>query len=421
MRPFDYEETARRDLIERVQRVIGSAPKRVHGSAQVDIKSFGSFAAGLYLPTADMDLVALSTDYIQRGEKTCCQTKSKIRNMARYLEGAGLCAENTMQPVLFAKVPIIKFTDKRTGIKVDISFENDSGLKANQTFLEWKRQYPAMPYIVVLIKQMLAMRDLNEVVSGGLGGFSIICLVVSMMQMMPDLQSGSLDSQEDLGELLLNFLDLYGNKFDIKRTGITLNPPGYYDKINKPKQRQNSNNLTIIDPNNRDNDISGGSRNIAAVLDLFRTAHSAIQRRLGQIRSGQKVDESILGCVWAGNYSSFIHQRNKLSLIHRGHPVSPPPGPVLEPEPEPRFPRGKKRRPAPQPVPREQLPEPSRQRPPPSRPQIRPQGPPKHQAQQGRMSHPLPQRPVDYVGNGPLPNPKGYVDLFICPNSSNPQ
>lgn len=408
VRPYAYEEEVRRDLINRVQRAVRGAPNKV-GGGSAEIKSFGSFAAGLYLPTADMDLVALSPDYLRYGTKVICQTNSRIHALGSHVANVGLAAEGTMSPVTKAKVPLVKFTDRQTGIKVDISFENDSGVKAIQTFLAWKEKYPAMPVIVVLIKQMLAMRGLNEVFTGGLGGFSIICLVVSMMQLMPEVQSGNLDPQQHYGQLLLNFLDLYGNKFNIKATGITMEPPGHYDKVKNPRSKQNANNLTIIDPNNPNNDISGGSRNVGAIFALFRTAHSEIQRRLGQIHSGQKVNESILGCIWGGNYSSFIHQRNKLSLLHRGHAVSPPPVPKRVPQQQ--FPPSKRQRQAPVPQ-RQQNQRP--QRPLPPREQSRPQGPPKQQVQHGRMQHPLPQRPPE----DSRPNQKRYVTIYSAPPSN---
>ena len=293
----------------------------------VEIYCFGSFAAGLYLPTADMDLVAVSPMFLSKGAKTYCQTPRKIHALGRYLETCGIAAPGTVSPVTRAKVPIVKFTDKKTGIKVDISFENKSGLVANATFHNWKVRYPAMPVIVVLIKQLLAMRDLNEVFTGGLGGFSIICLVVSMMQMMPEIQSGSMDPQQHYGDLLLNFLDLYGSKLDIRTTGIEMNPPGYFDKIGNPRQMQNLETLTIIDPNRADNDISGGSRNIESVLSCFHSAHAEIQRRLAQIHSGYDIEDSILGRILGGNYSPFIRQRNNFSLIQRGLVVNPPPVP----------------------------------------------------------------------------------------------
>ena len=270
-----------------------------------------------------MDLVAVSPSYLQNGRKVFCQSKSSLYKLARHLENQNVAAPATMTVVAKAKVPIIKFTEKQTGIKVDISFENDTGLVALRTFAEWKEKYPAMPVIVVLIKQMLAMRGMNEVFLGGLGGFSIICLVVSVMQHMPEIQSGNMNSSLHYSDLLLNFLDLYGNKFNLQTTGIVMDPPEYFDKIRHPHQKQNHNGLTIIDPNNPDNDISGGSNKIATVFQCFRTAHSEIQRRLAQIHSGENIEDSILGVVLAGNYTSFISQRNRLSKHHRGQAASP--------------------------------------------------------------------------------------------------
>ena len=417
------------------------------GAKGVEIRSFGSFASGLYLPTADMDLVALSKLYLGHAVKTFCQKNKFLHILGQHLTNENVAAPGTVSVVAKAKVPLVKFVDKMTGIKVDISFENDSGLKAIGTFDLWKEQYLAMPMIVVLIKQMLAMRDLNEVFTGGLGGFSIICLMVSMLQLNPQMLSNDRDQERLYGELLLNFLDLYGNKFNRETTGITMNPPGYFDKRRDPVPRQNDRGLTIVDPNNAQNDISGGSRNIEAVFQCFRSAHAAIQRRLTEIDDDQDdFNDSILGCFWGGNYSSFMHQRNKLSLLQRGHSVSPPPAPKPK-QPKPEGSKKRKRQLAsktedarqtrvpemqqrpqlpPKPAQRSYAPQPSR--PPPGPPKsFKQPGPPTRQQQSGpprqaplpslqsRMQHPLPQRPVDSRGGkrGGRNN-RGYVTTFLA-------
>jgi non-canonical poly(A) RNA polymerase PAPD5/7 len=169
---------------------------------------------------------------------------------------------------------------------------------------------------------MLAMRDLNEVFTGGLGGFSIICLVVSMLQLKPKSELRGTGSNPHYGRLLLNFLNLYGNEFDIRSTGIVMNPPRLYDKIRHPMRKQNAEMLTIIDPNNSSNDISGGSRQVHAVFDVFRKAHSQISQRMSKIMAGKDVGGSILGCVIGGNYTSFVHQRNRLYRLYSGEKMS---------------------------------------------------------------------------------------------------
>lgn len=89
-----------------------------------------------------------------------------------------------------------------------------------------------MPILVTVVKHFLLMRGLNEPVNGGLGGFSVICLVVSMLQLMPQVQSRNMIPEHHLGEILLEFLDLYGRHFRYEVNAISLTgPPGYIRKV----------------------------------------------------------------------------------------------------------------------------------------------------------------------------------------------
>jgi len=227
VKPREFEQAVREELIERIQKAVSAE------LTDCNVHCFGSFAAGLYLPNADMDLVVISNSFRDYGQKVACQTSKQMHRFSNYLRKT-VAEPDSVETIVGAKVPIIKFVDKITAIRVDISFENDTGIIANDTFASWKRQFPAMPILVTLIKQFLMMRGLNEVATGGLGGFSVTCLVTSMLQNMPRVQTGELIPEQHLGEMLLEFLDLYGNQLDIARTGITMNPPGYYDKVSLP-------------------------------------------------------------------------------------------------------------------------------------------------------------------------------------------
>jgi len=163
---------------------------------------------------------------------------NKIRN---FLQQSNLAVYGSIDVISKAKVPLVKYVDRLTGLKVDISFENNTGLIANKTFQEWKAQYPAMPMIVTIIKHLLAMRGLNEPVNGGIGGFSVICLVVSLLQHMPQVQSKSMLPEHHLGEVLMEFFNLYGNEFNTVTTGIQLKPPGYFSKVRLPTPRLSAN------------------------------------------------------------------------------------------------------------------------------------------------------------------------------------
>ena len=225
VKPKKYEQVIREDLLHRLRRVIG---KYISGC---DVRSFGSFAAGLYLPNADMDLVVISREYMNGDYPTVFRSNNSMHRLAAHLKNIGVADPSSTEVIAHAKVPLVKFVDRTTGLRVDMSFENDTGLVANATFDRWKLQFPAMPILVTLIKQFLMMRGLNEVVNGGLGGFSVTCLVTSLLQNMPRVQSGDLVPEQHLGEILLEFLDLYGNQLDIVRTGISMDPPGYFEKV----------------------------------------------------------------------------------------------------------------------------------------------------------------------------------------------
>jgi non-canonical poly(A) RNA polymerase PAPD5/7 len=227
IKPRDFEERLRSELVQDLKKWC----RRVFGDGEV--YPFGSFPSGLYLPTADMDLVFMSDGYAGGGPSRY-HTKTFLHRFRGQLVNHKVAWENEIELVLSAKVPLVKFIEHKTGLKVDVSFENSTGLTAIDTFKAWRQQYPGMPALVTLIKHFLLMRGLNEPVNGGIGGFSVICLVVSMLQMMPEVQSGNLDTRHHLGQLLLHFFDLYGNKFNYQTIAISLNPPRWIPKVSSP-------------------------------------------------------------------------------------------------------------------------------------------------------------------------------------------
>jgi non-canonical poly(A) RNA polymerase PAPD5/7 len=179
-----------------------------------------------------MDIVCVS-DKFMRGGNPRFSSKGSLFKFDHFLKTQNLSLNGEAEIVRSAKVPLVKYIDRITGLKIDVSFENDTGLIANRTFQEWKATFPAMPILVTLIKHFLAMRGLNEPVNGGIGGFSVTCLVVSLLQNMPQVQSRSMIPEHHLGEILMEFFDLYGNQFNTKTTAIQLNPPGYIPKVSQ--------------------------------------------------------------------------------------------------------------------------------------------------------------------------------------------
>ena len=75
------------------------------------------------------------------------------------------CLIVVLQVLDKASVPIIKLTDQRTKIKVDISFNMANGLKSVELVKLYRRQFPPLQKLICVLKQFLLQRDLNEVSS----------------------------------------------------------------------------------------------------------------------------------------------------------------------------------------------------------------------------------------------------------------
>ena len=88
-----------------------------------------------------------------------------------------------------AKVPIVKFVSIRGNFKIDISLNMNNGLNVSQRVRQLFDEVgeKTARALVFLVKTFLSGRNMNEVYTGGLGSYSIICLVVSFLQVGPAL------------------------------------------------------------------------------------------------------------------------------------------------------------------------------------------------------------------------------------------
>lgn len=65
--------------------------------------------------------------------------------------------------LLVFQVPIVKIVDKKTKIRVDISFNKSSGIRVAELIKHYKKVYPPLSKLTYVLKQFLHQRDLNEV------------------------------------------------------------------------------------------------------------------------------------------------------------------------------------------------------------------------------------------------------------------
>ncbi|GAM88040.1 hypothetical protein ANO11243_060690 [Dothideomycetidae sp. 11243] len=304
--PRAVERHMRADLIDRVTRAFSNESQRI------TVRTFGSSATNLYLPTGDVDLVVLSAHYRATGRPNIPVNRAALNRFVRNnITGTGLGISPQVIPA--AKVPIIKFTDKKTGLPVDVSFENDSGVAALNTLDDWSEEYPALKRLVFPIKQLLKMRGLNEVNTGGLGGFSSICLVAFRLHHLSVTKSSQW-SMENLDLALLDILDFYST-FDLEVDGLDMRSMSIIPKGFRPSK---PGRLLIVDPNNSENDISGGTGKIKDIFAMFKSAAQSLRTELEMARNVRFTGSarwSMLNCILGGDYSSFELQRQRLEAL----------------------------------------------------------------------------------------------------------
>uniref|UniRef100_V9KIL9 Terminal nucleotidyltransferase 4A n=1 Tax=Callorhinchus milii TaxID=7868 RepID=V9KIL9_CALMI len=209
MSPRREEEKMRMEVVARIESVI----KGLWPSADVQI--FGSFSTGLYLPTSDIDFVVFGK-----------WKAPPLWIVEEALRRHGVAAENSVKILDKATVPIIKLVDSCTEVKVDISFNVQNGVRATRLIKDFIQTYPALPYLVLVLKQFLLQRDLNEVFTGGISSYSLFLMAVSFLQLHP--RKDACDPGANLGVLLIEFFELYGRHFNYLRTGIRIKHGGSY-------------------------------------------------------------------------------------------------------------------------------------------------------------------------------------------------
>ncbi|KAH9802710.1 nucleotidyltransferase family protein [Citrus sinensis] len=160
-------------------------------------KVFGTFRTGLYLPTSDIDVIAK------------------------------------------ARVPIVKFFEKKSGVSFDISFDAQNGPKAAEFIKDALAECPPLRPLCLILKVFLQQRELNEVYSGGIGSFALLTMIMAVLKIVNDvpymaylqsLYKCRASPEHNLGILLVNFFDFYGRKLKTTDVGVSCKGAGSFFK-----------------------------------------------------------------------------------------------------------------------------------------------------------------------------------------------
>lgn len=329
------------------------------------VRKYGSYATGLALPSSDIDLVVsgveASTETVTETETECetvtgekrlkpkeAQALSGLQDTfrSRFQRLADELAKHSwihnVKAIHTAKVPVIKLmcTIKGRTTPVDITFNfggavqtspqatasmaeskgganahlkagsgagSHTGVRSVALICEYLERLTPLKPLMLVLKQFLYERGLNNIFTGGLSSYCLILMIVSFLrhnQSHTQSQTHSHNATEegggssggggggygrhepgaggDCGKLLMEFLFFYGFYLNYAKTGI--NPEAsepsmiFYEKTE-------SHTLTILDPLDkhtpveRRRNIGGGVWDMLRIQSAFQMAHRILLER----------------------------------------------------------------------------------------------------------------------------------------------
>ena len=129
----------------------------------------GSFATGMYLPNSDIDAVILGSG--------CKSPATCLKALALSLSRKGMARK--IQLIANARVPIVKFEERPSGFQFDVSFDVANGPASAEIVRANMRRFPALRPLTTVLKAFLQQRALNEVYTGGVGSYALLCMVMA--------------------------------------------------------------------------------------------------------------------------------------------------------------------------------------------------------------------------------------------------
>uniref|UniRef100_A0A0E0JM95 polynucleotide adenylyltransferase n=1 Tax=Oryza punctata TaxID=4537 RepID=A0A0E0JM95_ORYPU len=235
-----------------------------------NVEVFGSFRTGLFLPTSDIDVVIFDSRV-----KT---PQVGLYALAKALSQKGVAKK--IQVIAKARVPIVKFVERKSEIAFDISFDVDGGPQAADFIKDYVNKFPALRHLCMILKVFLHQRELNEVYTGGIGSYALLTMLITHLQLVWGSKDilGYRKKEHNLGILLIAFFDFYGRKLNNWDVGISCNSSRTFF-LKTDKNFANPDRaylLAIQDPMVPDNDIGKNSFNYFKVKSAFSKAYSVL-------------------------------------------------------------------------------------------------------------------------------------------------
>ena len=251
--PHHSDSKKRQSLTNHLERSIGKKFKAK------DVKQFGSSVTGLNIKGGDLDVCLIIPG---------ADEKKVVTNISKVLRGQGM---EDVASVVKAVVPVVKFKDPRSGLRVDISVNNTLAIYNTQLIDAYAKLDKKISDMIKIIKHWSFHRNITDTFNGTLSSYawSILCLNYLISEsIIPNLQNTenkttveineieydisfdkdvtfSIEKEHSTASLVLGFFQFYSN-WDWKNNVVSMRNGGKIHREDKSWDNEEPNAIDLI-------------------------------------------------------------------------------------------------------------------------------------------------------------------------------
>eukprot|EP00340_Litonotus_pictus_P006250 CAMPEP_0170514554 /NCGR_PEP_ID=MMETSP0209-20121228/1129_1 /TAXON_ID=665100 ORGANISM="Litonotus pictus, Strain P1" /NCGR_SAMPLE_ID=MMETSP0209 /ASSEMBLY_ACC=CAM_ASM_000301 /LENGTH=611 /DNA_ID=CAMNT_0010798695 /DNA_START=1 /DNA_END=1833 /DNA_ORIENTATION=- len=246
------------------QRVFHKLQTGIENNMKLKVELYGSSSTNLSLNTSDIDITVLTQYYDSDNGREVINRSSEqeiISRLISFLTREHFISKGTLQVIRFSRVPLVKFTDKETGIAVDITINQENGLSTLKQVNWILNKLPLLRDVIIIMKLILRQFGFNDASVGGLSSYMVFHMVLVYYYIETlnerDLRKESGDEEEakkkgiglsykkSLGGMIVNMLHFYGYDFNNNLLGVYTK-----DVLNSQLEKGKMSDLKVINESN---------------------------------------------------------------------------------------------------------------------------------------------------------------------------
>lgn len=179
--PDRKDQTLREQAFCRYKEIFGKSLK-----PGIEIFAFGSFATDLQIFSSDLDLAIIDKSATLHEHEQKAAARRTLKSVQKTLFRFSLA--KSFNFISRAKIPLIKFVDRSSNLPFDISCQFDTKIvEAVEMTKKLMTELPNLRPLVLVLKQYLSVRNLNNPASGGMGGYGLVLMLATFLKYHPTL------------------------------------------------------------------------------------------------------------------------------------------------------------------------------------------------------------------------------------------